>query len=220
MNHRCPKRVITLINKIRAEADGQAQRPRSNAQEGTVRLFLSPEAVPSKSALEASAAARMAELTGDEAWLPGRDGVKTLALEHLMSARRFGFERFFGPLYRYEPMRTGLLGGNGSGLGFSPASYCHWPTHWWLATALRLHQRSAGAHRCSIVRGWQRPVNSSRRNWRAKAACDGLRALLVAAEPPSLRAPSACRGDQSLRHSRCTTAVRPGCACRWCRRRR
>ncbi|BBK29664.1 DNA helicase-2/ATP-dependent DNA helicase PcrA [Stella humosa] len=189
MNHRCPKRVITLINKIRAEADGQAQRPRSNAQEGTVRLFLSPEAVPSKSALEASAAARMAELTGDEAWLPGRDGVKTLALEHLMSARRFGFERFFGPLYRYEPMRTGLLGGNGSGLGFFTRELLP------LANALVVGDRFAIAsaiRRSSPLLDRQRLATAGQQQQaelaRAKAACDGLRALLVAAEPPSLRA--------------------------------
>ena len=42
MNHRCPKRVIALINKIRADDDKQEQQPRSDAPEGTVRLFLAP----------------------------------------------------------------------------------------------------------------------------------------------------------------------------------
>ena len=40
INHRCPKRVVTLLNRIRSEADGAQQEPRQGAQEGVVRLFL------------------------------------------------------------------------------------------------------------------------------------------------------------------------------------
>ena len=40
VNHRCPKRVVTLLNRIRSEADGAQQEPRQDAQEGVVRLFL------------------------------------------------------------------------------------------------------------------------------------------------------------------------------------
>src|SRR6056297_2095737 len=118
MNHRCAKRVISLINKIRAEDDGQEQRPRSDAAEGTVRLFLAPEAVQNPSCLEAEIAVTMAAITGDTGWSGGDTQIKTLALEHMMSARRFGFERFFSSLYEYERMRTGLLDGSGRGIGF------------------------------------------------------------------------------------------------------
>ncbi len=118
MNHRCAKRVISLINKTRAEDDGQEQRPRSDAAEGTVRLFLAPEAVQNPSSLEAEIAVTMAAITGDTGWSGGDTQIKTLALEHMMSARRFGFERFFSSLYEYDRMRTGLLDGSGRGIGF------------------------------------------------------------------------------------------------------
>ncbi len=189
VNHRCPKRVIALINKVRADDDKQEQRARSDAPEGTVRLFLAPETVTSKRDIEVAAATRMAELTGDEAWLPGRDGVKTLALEHLMSARRFGFEHFFGPLYAYEPMRTGLLDGTGRGLGFFTRELLP------LAIALEGCDRfaiAAAARQTSPLLERQRLAEAGEKQQeelaRAKAACDGLKALLPAENPPTLRA--------------------------------
>jgi len=189
MNHRCPRRVIALINKIRADDDRQEQQPRSDAPEGTVRLFLAPETVASKRDVEAAAATRMAELTGDESWLPGRNGVKTLALEHLMSARRFGFEHFFEPLYAFEPMRTGLLDGTGRGLGFFTRELLP------LANALAAGDRFAIAatiRQNSPLLDRQRLAaageNQQEELARAKAACDGLKALLLAEDPPTLRA--------------------------------
>jgi DNA helicase-2/ATP-dependent DNA helicase PcrA len=189
MNHRCPKRVIALINKIRADDDKQEQQPRSDAPEGTVRLFLAPETVADKRDVEAAAATRMAELTGDEAWLPGRDGVKTLALEHMMSARRFGFERFFGPLYAYEPMRTGLLDGTGRGLGFFTRELLP------LANALAAGDRfaiAAAIRQTSPLLDRQRLAEAGEKQReelaRAKAGGDGLKALLLAEDPPTLRA--------------------------------
>ena len=189
MNHRCPKRVIALINKIRADDDKQEQQPRSDAPEGTVRLFLAPEAIASKRDVEAAAATRMAELTGDEAWLPGRSGVKTLALEHLMSARRFGFEHFFGPLFGYEPMRTGLLDGTGRGLGFFIRELLP------LANALTAGDRfaiAAAIRQTSPLLDRQRLAEAGEKQQeqlaRAKAACDGLKVLLLAQDPPTLRA--------------------------------
>ena len=106
MNHRCPTRVVTLINKIREGDDRQVQRPRSDAKAGFVRLFLAPETVANPSKLESDVARRMAVVTGDEDWAAGSDKIKTLALEHMMAARRFGFEAFFAPLYDFERMRT------------------------------------------------------------------------------------------------------------------
>lgn len=188
MNHRCPKRVIALINKIRADDDKQEQQPRSDAPEGTVRLFLAPETVASKRDVEATAATRMAELTDDEGWLPGRNRVKTLALEHMMSARRFGFERFFGSLYAYEPMRTGLLDGTGRGLGFFTRELLP------LANALAVGDRfaiAAAIRQTSPLLCRQRLAEAGEKQQeelvRARAACDGLRALLLAGDPPSLR---------------------------------
>lgn len=118
MNHRCPKRVIRLINQIRAEDDKQEQRSRKDTADGVVRIFLASETSISPSKIEAAAAAHMADVTGDALWSGGDAEVKTLALEHLMLARRFGFEAFFEPLYKYERMRTGLLDGSARGIGF------------------------------------------------------------------------------------------------------
>ncbi|MGY8681282.1 hypothetical protein Q2941_26345 [Bradyrhizobium sp. UFLA05-153] len=85
MNHRCPVRVITLINKLREDDDRQEQRARSGAETGVVRLFLVPGTVANPSKLEADIAKRMALVTGDENWATGNDKIKTLALEHMMS---------------------------------------------------------------------------------------------------------------------------------------
>ena len=40
INYRCPKRVITLINKIRSNVDKQLQEPAKTNIEGVVRLFI------------------------------------------------------------------------------------------------------------------------------------------------------------------------------------
>ena len=118
MNHRCPARVIRLINNIRADDDGQEQRGRSDKPEGYVRLFILPEDTVDKFAAEARIAERMAEVTGERDWAAGEEQVKTLILEHHMAARRFGFEDFFETLYQVDLMRTGLLDGSAPGVAF------------------------------------------------------------------------------------------------------
>ena len=40
VNYRCPKRVVTLLNKIRSAADGDDQTSRPDADDGFVRVFL------------------------------------------------------------------------------------------------------------------------------------------------------------------------------------
>lgn len=188
MNHRCPRRVVTLINKIRADDDAQEQKWRSDAPEGIVRLFVASEAVPNKAEVEAAAATRMVELTGDQGWKPGEGKIKTLALEHMMSARRFGFEQFFGSLYGYEAMRTGLLDGTGRGIGFFTREVLP------LAKALAAGDRfaiAAAVRQTSPLLDRQRLADAGEQQHeelaRAKAACDGLRALLFAENPPTLR---------------------------------
>lgn len=44
MNHRCPSRVIEVINNIRRDVDGEEQVPRSDAEKGVVRVFIAPQA--------------------------------------------------------------------------------------------------------------------------------------------------------------------------------
>lgn len=119
VNHRCPKRIVRLINTIRAEADGQAQEPREDALEGYVQLFLVQNGEEiNKTAIESEIARRMAEVTSDNQWFGENREVKTLTLEHHMAARRGGFSDFFGPLYQVANFKTGLLDGKLSGIPF------------------------------------------------------------------------------------------------------
>ena len=118
INHRCPKRVVTLINLIRSEVDNKMQQARAEAPEGIVRLFLIDEKDDlNKNQLEKKAAVTMAELTSDTDWL-NPQAVKVLTLEHHMAARRCGFDCFFDPLYKINDFKTGLLDGTLSGIAF------------------------------------------------------------------------------------------------------
>ena len=118
VNHRCPKRVVTLLNRIRSQADGAQQKPRQDAQEGLVRLFLTNETDDAdKMKVETAAAEEMAEITSDDEWR-NPQAVKVLTLEHHMAARRGGFDGFFEPLFRVHHFKTGLLDGTLSGIAF------------------------------------------------------------------------------------------------------
>ena len=188
MNHRCPKRVIRLINQIRAEDDKQEQRPREDAAEGVVRIFLALETSISPSQIEAAAAARMADVTGDALWSAGDAEIKTLALEHLMSARRFGFEAFFEPLYAHERMRTGLLDGSARGIGFFTRELLP------LAQALAVDDKfaiTATLRKTSPLLDRNRlaeaGLNQRELLIEAKSACDRLHQLLRNDNSPTLR---------------------------------
>ncbi len=118
INHRCPKRIVRLLNRIRAETDGAEQKPREDAQEGVVRLFLVNDADGiDKQAIETQAVRVMENVTSDTRWTD-QQAVKVLTLEHNMAARRGGFARFFRPLYRIPRFKTGLLDGTLSGVAF------------------------------------------------------------------------------------------------------
>lgn len=188
MNHRCPKRVITLINKIRRDEDGEEQQPRSDAEQGFVRLFVISQAIVDKSAAEAAVAARMAELTGDPGWTEGAEAIKTLALEHLMSARRFGFEEFFEPLYAVERIRTSFLQGTGAGIRLFTREILP------LVAALRAGDRfavAAVARRTSplLERNTLEAAGEKQAGILSavKAACDGLLVLVNKDVKPSAR---------------------------------
>ena len=118
VNHRCPKRIVTLLNRVRAEVDGAQQKPRRDAREGVVRLFLINECDDlDKLEIETKAARIMAAVTSDDEWMSQR-AVKVLTLEHHMAARRGGFDRFFEPLYRIRSFKTGLRDGTLDGIAF------------------------------------------------------------------------------------------------------
>jgi DNA helicase-2/ATP-dependent DNA helicase PcrA len=115
LNHRCPRRIIKLINKIRSPVDGHEQIARSDSEEGTVRLFILPSNAADRTGAEHQAAAVMASITGDQLWKSPAD-VKTLVLEHHMAARRMGFEEMFHALYQVDSLQTGLRDGSLPGL--------------------------------------------------------------------------------------------------------
>lgn len=188
MNHRCPSRVIEVINSIRRDADGEEQVPRSDAEEGVVRVFIAPQAGIDPFAIEAAVRERMATISNDGAWR-NPDAVKTLALEHLMSARRFGFVDFFEPLWGVDSLRTSLLQGTGAGLGFFIRDLLP------LVKALRVSDRFAAT---AIIKAssplldravlQDAGLNQVAQLGRAKAACDGLLALIT--EQPEASAQS------------------------------
>ncbi|MBU3914437.1 AAA family ATPase, partial [bacterium] len=117
INYRCPKRVITLINKIRSDADGQRQDPYKD-EDGFVRLFIvdSNNSVD-KASVESEITSQMADITDDPKWDDAsQPDVKVLTLEHHMAANRGGFSAFFDPLYDVGKFKTGLLDGTLSGV--------------------------------------------------------------------------------------------------------
>ncbi len=115
MNHRCPPRIIKLINKIRSEVDTQEQKSRTDKQEGFVRLFIFPSEI-NKANAETKVAERMAAITEDSLWSGTAADYKTLILEHHMAASRLGFIDMFEPLYKIDTLKTGLLNGSLPGL--------------------------------------------------------------------------------------------------------
>lgn len=115
MNHRCPRRIVKLINKIRSAVDAQEQSPRTDKEEGFVRLFILPSDTADKLAAEREIKQRMTAITGDPLW-NSVDDVKTLILEHHMAALRMGFLEMFEPLYQIDRLKTALLDGSLPGL--------------------------------------------------------------------------------------------------------
>jgi DNA helicase-2/ATP-dependent DNA helicase PcrA len=118
MNHRCPRRIIMLINKIRSAVDGQEQKPRTDKEEGFVRLFILNSDTVDKAEAESRVAERMASITSDAFWSGAEAEIKTLTIEHHMAARRMGFLAMFEPLYQERSgiLKTGLLDGTIPGL--------------------------------------------------------------------------------------------------------
>lgn len=110
LNHRCPKRVVRLINRIRRDVDDQQQEPVASNIEGCVRLFVFPAGTVDKPATEEAARYYMADIAKDLDW-KDRERCKILTLEHHMAAKRMGFQGIFEPLYEVDDFRTGLLDG-------------------------------------------------------------------------------------------------------------
>ena len=106
MNHRSAMRIVDLANAIRSTVDEQKQQARSDADIGTVRLFIaSPTA--EQDSIEETVAQTMATDTGDDGW-KDKTTYKSLILEHHMAASRFGFFNLYMPLNDSKEFDTAL----------------------------------------------------------------------------------------------------------------
>ncbi len=118
INYRCPPRIVTFINKIRADVDTQMQEPYKK-YDGYVRMFIvDTNKNIIKKDIEDTVGTKMSTITGDENWNNIREHVKSLTLEHHMAAKRGGFFEFFEPLYNASSDSTGLLDGTMPGIPF------------------------------------------------------------------------------------------------------
>lgn len=118
INYRCPKRVVTLINKIRSQVDDQMQEPKVNQIEGQARLFIIPRNNVDKEVVENTIAVKMSEITNDELWHGITSDIKILILEHHMAASRMGFLNLFTALSKDKNGGIGLLDGTLPGIRF------------------------------------------------------------------------------------------------------
>ena len=120
MNYRCAKRIIKLANTIGKDLDIHAeQTPREDADAGLIRLFIvqQHEGI-NKDEVEQTVMKIMSDHTADEKWFGKDADVKILTLEHMMAARRLGFDQFFGPLSRVNKYQMTSLQGKVSELDF------------------------------------------------------------------------------------------------------
>ena len=120
MNYRCAKRIIKLANTIGKDLDIHAeQTPREDASDGLIRLFVvqQQEGI-NKDEVEQTVMKIMSDHTADEKWFGKDADVKILTLEHMMAARRLGFDQFFGPLSRVTKYQMTFLQGTVSELEF------------------------------------------------------------------------------------------------------
>lgn len=116
MNHRSTMRIVQLANAIRKTIDKQQQLPRSDAETGTVRLFIADSSA-NKEETEFKAAQIMAEYANDKDWLNSTK-YKSLILEHHMAASRFNFFDLYAPLNESKSFDTSLRDGSIPELSF------------------------------------------------------------------------------------------------------
>ena len=120
MNYRSAKRIVKLANAIGKDIDFHAEQvSREDAIEGFARLFIVQQGNGiNKDEVEQTVMKKMCELTKDAKWVEANTNVKILTLEHMMAARRLGFEQFFGPLSKVTKYQMNFLQGTVSELEF------------------------------------------------------------------------------------------------------
>ena len=120
MNYRSAKRIVKLANAIGKDIDFHAEQvSREDAIEGFARLFIVQQGNGiNKDEVEQTVMKKMCELAKDAKWVEANTNVKILTLEHMMAARRLGFEQFFGPLSKVTKYQMTFLQGTVSELEF------------------------------------------------------------------------------------------------------
>lgn len=120
MNYRCAKRIIQLANNIGKDIDLYAeQSPREDANDGFVRLFVVQQRDGlNKDEVEQNVMRIMGEQTKDEKWTAIDAEIKVLTLEHMMAARRLGFDSFFAPFNKVSKYQMTFLQGSVSEIEF------------------------------------------------------------------------------------------------------
>lgn len=120
MNYRCAKRIIQLANTIGKDIDIHAeQRPREDADDGFARLFVVQQRDGiNKDEVEQNVMNTMSEYTQDEKWNGEDADVKILTLEHMMAARRLGFDSFFASFSKVSKYQMTFLQGSISEIEF------------------------------------------------------------------------------------------------------
>ena len=120
MNYRSAKRIVKLANAIGKDIDFHAEQvSREDAIEGFARLFVVQQGNGiNKDEVEQTVMKKMCELAKDAKWVEANTNVKILTLEHMMAARRLGFEQFFGSLSKVTKYQMTFLQGTVSELEF------------------------------------------------------------------------------------------------------
>ena len=120
MNYRCAKRIIKLANSIGKDIDIHAeQNPSEDAGEGLVRLFVVQQHDGiNKDDVEQTVMRIMFDKTEDKKWIEANADIKILTLEHMMAARRLGFDKFFAPLNKVAKYQMTFLQGTVSEVEF------------------------------------------------------------------------------------------------------
>lgn len=120
MNYRCAKRIIHLANTIGKDIDINAEQyPREDADDGLVRLFIVQQRVGiNKDEVERSIMTIMGDKTKDDKWVGFDADIKILTLEHMMAARRLGFDDFFALFHNVKKYQMSFLQGTVSEIEF------------------------------------------------------------------------------------------------------
>lgn len=120
MNYRSAKRIIQLANTIGKGIDIHAeQTPREDVEDGFVRLFVVQQYDGiNKDEVEQTIMRIMSVHTQDDKWWGECADVKILTLEHMMAARRLGFDSFYAPFTKVSKYQMTLLQGSVSEIEF------------------------------------------------------------------------------------------------------